>query len=294
MSAILYYLFYVINWIITLLPLNLLYLFSDVLYLVFYHVIKYRKDVVRVNMTNAFPDKSEKEIELIMKKFYRHLSDLFVEVLKLTHMGTEELKRRFIIENPELLARLKSEGRDIVAVAGHYNNWEWMAGLPFYTDYTCISIYKPLKNKHFNGFVNNLRSRFGMNLTPMSLVIRELINNRKNNVRTFSAFISDQIPAKGDINYWTNFLNQETAVYLGSEKVAVKYNMVMLFLNLKKIKRGYYSLKLELISEEPGSLPEFELTERHVKILERIIRENPESWIWSHRRWKHKREQQNG
>ena len=294
MSAILYYLFYVINWIITLLPLNLLYLFSDVLYLVFYHVIKYRKDVVRENMTNAFPDRSEKEIELIMKKFYRHLSDLFVEVLKLTHIGSEELKRRFIVENPELLARLKSEGRDIVAVAGHFNNWEWMAGLPFYTDYTCISIYKPLKNKHFNGFVNNLRSRFGMNLTPMSLVIRELINNRKNNVRTFSAFISDQIPAKGDINYWTNFLNQETAVYLGSEKVAVKYNMVMLFLNLQKIKRGYYSLKLELISEEPGSLPEFELTDRHVKILERIIRENPESWIWSHRRWKHKREQQNG
>ena len=294
MSAILYYLFYVINWIITLLPLNLLYIFSDVLYLVFYHVIKYRKDVVRENMTNAFPDRSEKEIELIMKKFYRHLSDLFVEVLKLTHIGSEELKRRFIVENPELLARLKSEGRDIVAVAGHYNNWEWMAGLPFYTDYKCISIYKPLKNKYFNDFINNLRGSFGMNLTPMSLVIRELINNRKNNVRTFSAFISDQIPAKGDINYWTNFLNQETAVYLGSEKVAVKYNMVMLFLNLQKIKRGYYSLKLELISEEPGSLPEFELTDRHVKILERIIRENPESWIWSHRRWKHKREQQNG
>ena len=229
-----------------------------------------------------------------MKKFYRHLSDLFIEVLKLTHMSADELKRRFVIENPELLARFKSEGRDIVAVLGHYNNWEWMTGLNFYTDYKCISIYKPQKNKYFNDFINKLRCRFGMNLTPMSLIIRELIINRKNGVNTLSAFIADQIPAKGDINYWTTFLNQETAVYLGAEKIAAKYNMVMVFFNHRKVKRGYYRMTVEVISEDSASLPQYELTERHVKMLDRIIRENPEYWIWSHRRWKHKREPQNG
>lgn len=294
MSALIFYLFYIINWIITLLPLNILYIFSDILYLIFYYVISYRKNVVRTNMRNAFPDKSPGEIEAIMKKFYRHLSDLFIETLKLTHMSAENLKKRFIVENPELLSRLKSEGRDIVGIAGHYNNWEWMAIVPAYTDYKCISIYKPLKNKHFNKFINQLRSRFGMHLTPMSLIIRELIKDRNNGINTLSAFISDQIPAKGDINFWTEFLNQETAVFLGAEKVAVKYNMAVVFFNQQKVKRGHYRLKLELLSEDSRSHPEYELTEMHVKLLDRIIRENPEYWIWSHRRWKHKRESVNG
>jgi KDO2-lipid IV(A) lauroyltransferase len=169
-----------------------------------------------------------------------------------------------------------------------------MAIVPLYTDYKCISIYKPLKNKYFNNFINQLRSRFGMHLTPMSLIIRELIRDRNNGINTLSAFISDQTPARGDINFWTEFLNQETAVFLGAEKVAVKYNMAVVFFNQQKVKRGHYRLKLELLTEDSRSLPEFELTEMHVKFLDRIIRENPEYWIWSHRRWKYKRESLNG
>ena len=294
MSAISYYLFYAANWVMTLLPLSVLYIFSDLLYMVFCYVIRYRKDVIRTNLKNSFPDKTEEEIAIIIKKFYRHLSDLFIETLKLTHMSSGELKQRFVMENSELLAKLKSEGKDIVAVTGHYNNWEWMTGIPFYTDYKCISIYKPLKNRYFNDFINKLRSKHGMNLTPMSMIVREFIQNRNEDVRTLSAFIADQIPAKGDINYWTSFLNQETAVYLGAEKIAVKYKMAVIFFNLQKVKRGYYRLKVELLTDDPGSLREHEITEMHVKRLEELIKEKPECWIWSHRRWKHKREHHEG
>jgi KDO2-lipid IV(A) lauroyltransferase len=290
MSAISFYIFYALNWIITLLPLKILYLFSDFLFVVFYRITGYRKKVIRTNLRNAFPEKTDLEREAILRNFYRHLADLFVEVLKLTHMSRTQLKRRFIVENPELLVRLKAEGKDIVAVTGHYNNWEWMASIPLYTDYKCISIYKPLKNKHFNWFLNHLRGKYGMNLTPMSTIIRELIKNRNENINTLSAFIGDQIPAKGDINYWTDFLNQETAVYLGAEKIAAKYNMVVVFFNQQKVKRGYYRLRMEVITEDPASLPEHEITDRHVRRLDEIIKQNPSYWIWSHRRWKHKRE----
>ncbi len=294
MSAISYYLFYAANWVMTLLPLRVLYIFSDFIYLIFCYVARYRKNVIRTNLKNAFPEKSEEEIMAINKKFYRHLSDLFIETLKLTHMSSRQLKRRFIVENPELLDNLKAQGRDIVAITGHYNNWEWMAGIPLYTDYKCISIYKPLKNKYFNGFINILRGKHGMNLTPMSLIIREFIKNKNEGINTLSAFIADQIPARGDINYWTNFLNQETAVYLGAEKIAVKYNMAVVFFNLQKPKRGHYRLKMELLTDDPRSLKEYVITEMHVKRLDEIIKEKPEFWIWSHRRWKHKREHNEG
>jgi Kdo2-lipid IVA lauroyltransferase/acyltransferase len=290
MQGIVFYLFYYLNWIITLLPLRILYIFSYPLYFILYYFPSYRRKIVYNNLKNAFPEKSEREINKIEKGFYRHLSDLFIEVLKLTHMGEEELKRRFIVENPEILDKLLAEKRDVVAVMGHYNNWEWLGVLPYYTRYKAVSIYKPLKNKHFDVFLNNLRMRHGMVLTPMSLIIREIIKDRSMNINTVSAFISDQSPVKADIKYWTRFLNQDTPVFLGAEKVAAKYDMVVVFFNIKKTGRGKYSMAIELLFEHTTGLPEYAITEAHVKRLEEIVKDNPQYWIWSHRRWKHKKE----
>ena len=242
------------------------------------------------NLRNAFPEKDDKEINKIEKAFYSHLSDLFIEVFKLTHMSEQQLKKRFVVENPELLEKLLAEKRDIVAVLGHYNNWEWLGALPCYTNYKAVSIYKPLKNKHFDVFLNNLRRKHGMVLTPMSIIIREILKDRAMNINTVSAFISDQSPVKADIKYWTRFLNQDTPVFLGAEKVAAKYDMAVVFFNIKKIKRGNYSLVIEMLFEHTAGLPEYAITEAHVKRLEEIIIENPQYWIWSHRRWKHKKE----
>lgn len=274
---------------LTLLPLRVLYVVSDILFVFLYYFPSYRRKVVSANLRNSFPEKSREELRSIEKKFYKHLADLFVETLKLTHMGKQQLMKRFTVSNIEITEKLLNERRDIVAVLGHYNNWEWLAAFPFYTNYKPVSIYKPLRNKYFNKFLNDLRSKHGMFLTPMSLIIREIVNDRRNGINTISAFLSDQTPVKKEIKFWTSFLNQDTPVYIGTEKVAEKYDMAVVYFNIQKIRRGYYNLCIELLFEHTAGLPENMITETHVRRLEEIIRKNPEYWIWSHRRWKHKR-----
>lgn len=289
MRTIGFYIFYGLNWIITLLPLRILYFFSDLLFIILYYFPSYRRKVVDENLKNSFPEKSPEEIRLIGKRFYRHLADLFIETLKLTHLGNKELTERFTISNPELLESLYNSGRDLVIVHSHYNNWEWLVCLPLYTKYKCISIYKPINNKTFEKFVNNLRSRNNMGLTPTKNVIRDIIENRGKNIRCLYGFIADQTPAKGEIRYFTDFLNQDTPVYLGIEKIAVKFDMSVVFFNVQKVRRGHYNLTVELLFEKTKGLPEYAVTEAHVKRLEDVIRKNPEYWIWTHRRWKYKK-----
>jgi KDO2-lipid IV(A) lauroyltransferase len=293
MAAIGYYLFYGLNWIITLLPLPVLYIFSDFLYLVLYYVVSYRRNVVATNLKNSFPEKTDKELKIIEKKFYRHLSDILVETFKSTHMTRANQKKRFTYSNLEIIDKLREEKRDIIAIMGHYNNWEWPTLLPYYLKYKTIIIYKPLQNKYFNRFINNHRSEHGIVLTPTSQVIREIINCRKNDINTVSVFISDQIPSKGDIKYWTTFLNQDTAVFTGAGKIASKYDMAIVFFHVQKVKRGYYNLNIEPLFDHTEGLSEEMITEKHVRRLEEIIKEKPEYWIWSHRRWKHKKPVEN-
>jgi KDO2-lipid IV(A) lauroyltransferase len=293
MAAIGYYLFYGINWIITLLPLPVLYIFSDFLYLVLYYVVSYRRNVVATNLKNSFPEKTDKELKIIEKKFYRHLSDILIETFKSTHMTRANQKKRFTYSNLEIIDKLREEKRDIIAIMGHYNNWEWPTLLPYYLKYKTIIIYKPLQNKYFNRFINNHRSEHGIVLTPTSQVIREIINCRKNDINTVSVFISDQIPSKGDIKYWTTFLNQDTAVFTGAGKIASKYDMAIVFFHVQKVKRGYYNLNIEPLFDHTEGLSEEMITEKHVRRLEEIIKEKPEYWIWSHRRWKHKKPVEN-
>jgi Kdo2-lipid IVA lauroyltransferase/acyltransferase len=289
MGGIAYYVFYGVNWIMTLLPFRVLYIISDFIYLFLYYFPSYRRNTVSANLRNSFPEKNNQELKSIEKKFYKHLADLFIETLKLTHISKSQLMKRFRVTNLEITDKLLMENRDIIAVLGHYNNWEWLAAFPLYTNYKSISIYKPLRNKYFNKFLNDLRATHGMVLTPMSQIIRELINDRKNNINTISAFISDQTPVRDEAKYWTTFLNQDTPVYLGTEKIATKYDMAIVFFNIQKVKRGYYNLNIELLFEHTTGLPEHVITETHVRRLEEIIREKPEYWIWSHRRWKHKK-----
>ncbi len=289
MSAIGYYIFYVTNWLITLLPLRVLYLVSDFLFLILYYFPSYRRKIVAQNLRNSFPEKSDKELAAIEKKFYRHLADLFVEILKLTHMDRAKSMDHMKITNQELLDRLYRENRDVVAVIGHYNNWEWLKSLIYHTDFQTVTIYKPLQNKRFDRFMLDLRRKGGMILTPMSHIVREIVESRQKKRLSIYSFITDQTPPVTELKYWTTFLNQDTPVFLGVEKIASKYDMAVVFFNVKKIKRGYYNYTVELLFEHTAGLPEHIITERHVRRLEEVIKENPEYWIWSHRRWKHKK-----
>ena len=294
MEAIGFYIVYGFEWVITLLPLPVLYIFSDAIYPVMYYFPGYRRKVVRTNLVNSFPEKSIDEIIVIEKAFYHHLCDLFFETFKLIHLNNKQLLKRMHMTNPELLERLRNENKDVAIVLGHYGNWEWLVILPLYTKLQTVSIYKPLNNKHFDRFMCGLRSKNGMRVTPMSSIVREVVTLRQNNIRALFAFVTDQTPPRVDIKFWTKFLNQDTPVYLGAEKIASKYNMAVVFMKIQKVRRGYYDFSLELLFENSAGLPEHLITETHVKKLEEIIRERPEHWIWSHRRWKYKREQTDG
>ncbi len=288
-GAIAFYIFYAINWIITLLPLRILYIFSDLLFLGFYYFPTYRKKVVLSNLRNSFPEKSEKEIKAIAYRFYRHLADLFVETLKLTHLSKKQLMKRMRLTNPELLEELYHNDRDVLGVLGHYNNWEWLQSMNYYTSLQNVSIYKPLQNKRFDRFMYKLRHKNGMILTPMSSIIREIIRLRGENKRSLFGFITDQTPPKNEISYWTTFLTQDTPVYQGIEKIAAKYDMAVVWFTADKVKRGYYTVTAEMLYEHTKGLHEHEITESHVRKLEQNIIKKPEYWIWSHRRWKHKK-----
>jgi KDO2-lipid IV(A) lauroyltransferase len=293
MDAIGYYIFYGINWVLSFLPLRILYIISDFVYLLLFYFPSYRRKIVETNLKNSFPEKTQDELRSIEKKFYKHLADLLIETFKLHHMSKKEQMKRFTYSNIEIIDKLREDKRDIIAVLGHYNNWEWPTMLPYYLQYKVVIIFKPLQNKYFNSYINNQRSKDGIVLTPTSQIIREIINYRKNNINTLSVFLSDQIPAKGDIKYWTNFLNQDTAVFTGAGKIASKYDMAIVFFHIQKVKRGHYNLDVELLHEHTAGLTENLITESHVRRLEEIIREKPEYWIWSHRRWKHKKPVEN-
>lgn len=284
-----YYIFVAVSYTITLLPMRALHLLSDLLCPIFYHVVRYRRNVVETNLRNAFPEKSPEERKKIAKKFYSHLTDMFIETLRAMHMTPQQIKKRFFVPDTTLTDRFYSEGRDVVALSSHYNNWEWYSSMQLSTKHRAVTIYKPLKNKDFDRFMLKLRSRFGVVITPMSHIIRDLVKFRSEKVLTLSGFIGDQTPPPDDNAYWTTFLNQDTGFYRGAEKVAVKYDMPVIFMHIVKKKRGYYELEFSLISEHPRDEEPNAITARYATMLEKHIRDKPEYWLWSHRRWKHKR-----
>lgn len=286
-----YYIFVAFSYLITLLPFKVLYLKSDILFLLLYHVVRYRREVVEKNLLNAFPEKSPEERKKIEKRFYRHLSDMFVETLKPIHLSHEQMKKRYAVRDTSLTDRFFEEGRDVVALGSHYNNWEWVSAMQLSSRHKVLTIYKPLKNKKFDKYLLKIRAKFGIQLTPMNHIIRDLVKCRGENIRTSSWFIGDQTPPKNDNAMWTTFLNQDTGFFRGAEKVAVKYDMPVIFVHIIKMKRGFYELDYKLITEHPREEEPNFIISRYASMLEEVIRSKPEYWLWSHRRWKHKRPQ---
>ncbi|MBU0763847.1 MAG: lysophospholipid acyltransferase family protein [Bacteroidetes bacterium] len=289
MKAIAYYLFYCTAWLIALLPLRILYLLSDFFFLIVYYLIRYRQQIILTNLQNAFPDLSVTEYKEIHRKFIRHFCDVFTETLKLIHLNKRQVQKRMQYKNPEIIRKLYGKGKSIILVTGHYNNWEWYCGLPFVSQHQATAVYMPQSNRYFEAFINGLRSKFGLIPVPMKQILKLLLEYKEKKIPTISILVSDQIPTKNEISFWTTFLNQETAVYLGAEKIAKKTDQAVVFGKIQKIRRGYYEVEFIIICENPGETREYEITEAHVKLLEKIINNCPEHWMWSHRRWKHKR-----
>jgi Kdo2-lipid IVA lauroyltransferase/acyltransferase len=284
-----YYLLKSITWVIQLFPLRIHYIISDLFYILAFYVIRYRRDVVASNLANSFPEKTQRERQIIAKKFYRHFCDTFVETLYFDRISAIEGKNCVIYKNPELLNGYLDQGRQVLAFFGHYNNWEWFCNLSLYSSHRLYAVYKKLKNKTFERFYINLRGRFGVVPLERADTFKQLVSDHQKGIPSMSAFLFDQTPRIHEIHHWITFLNQDTPVVLGAEKVAQKLDAVVLFLYSQKIKRGHYETEFQLVTDHSKTCPKFEITEKCNRILEQQINEHPEFWLWSHKRWKHKR-----
>lgn len=285
MSRLLYYL---ILKPLSLLPLPLLYVLFIPLYLMLYYVFRYRKTVVMDNLKRSFPNKSNREIEIIAKKFYHHLTDLVAESIRMFSIGEAEVKQRCVIQNPEILEPFAAEGRSAVIVAGHHNNWEMAAvGANSAVPHQLVGVYTPIKDKFLNRKMKQSREKFGLMMISKKEVKDFIAGNKDMLIATIYA--SDQSPASGKKAYWMSFLNQDTPVAFGAEKYAAEYDQPAIFTHITKTRRGHYSIRFTLLSDHPAQLKYGELTEKHVRLLEQDIREKPEYWLWSHKRWKRKR-----
>ena len=284
-----YRLFYGFCRLLALLPLRCLYLISDFLFVVICYAVRYRRKIVLENLRNAFPEKTEKERHQIARRFYRFFCDLFIETIKLLHIGTPQINRRIQYSNPALFDELYHKGKYIFVALGHFGNWEWTASLEHTIPYHHISLYQPLENKVFDKFFYTMRSKFGATLIPANSAVRDIYKCMQENRLSLFGFLCDQSPHRHAIHYWTTFLNQETPIHLGIEMLAKRYKMAVVYYEIRRVKRGYYEVDTKLITENAAETGEKEITDRHVQLLEETIRRNPQYWLWSHRRWKHKR-----
>jgi len=285
MSRILYYL---ILLPLSRLPLSALYKLSDFLYLVLYRGLGYRKKVVYGNLRHSFPEKTAAEIKAIADEFYRFLFDLMVETIRLFSMPESELVAHCEVNDIDVFDRFAQQGQQVIIAGGHYGNWELAAmAICIKIPHTGVAIYRPLKNKFLNDKLQQSRGRFGMEMVPTPTVKTFYAENHQRTIATI--FGTDQAPSNERGAYWTMFLNQETPVFLGAERYAKQYDCPVIFLRVRRVKRGYFTVDAELVSEHPAQTQEGEITEAHTRILEKIIRANPEYWLWTHRRWKRTR-----
>ncbi len=273
---------------ISYLPFRVLYWLADFVYILAYYVVGYRKKIVQKNLKNSFPELSEKEIKKIEKAFYKHFADFLVESVKSLTISNKEIVRRCAILNPEVPNEYFEQGRSVMVLCGHYNNWEYYAvGLAQQMKHKVFAAYQPLKNEFFNEVLLKSRQRFGIKMMSMKEVPRKLVKSPK--VPTMSIMVNDQSPHAPKKAYWNTFLNQPTGWMTGTERLASKLDQVVLFGCIRKRKRGFYEVSFYPITEKPKEVDAGFVLDQHTKYLEMVIAENPEYWLWSHRRWKHEK-----
>lgn len=280
-----YYLLYGIIYLLSLLPLRVLYVLSDAIYGLIYYVFGYRKDVVMRNLKIAFPEKTDKERKQIAKKFYHNFVDNFIETIKLLSASKKFITRHFELDSRPF-EDIYDTGRKCQFHLGHNFNWEFAnAVMPFYTRYQFLVVYMPIKNKAMDRLFMNMRTRTGSVMLPATDMKNAIVPWR--NSQYLLALVADQAPGDPTRAFWLNFFGRPTAFVRGPESGARLGNIPVIFTHFYKVKRGYYRAYLEVGSDEPASLPEGELTRRYIRFLENAIRQHPDMWLWSHRRWKH-------
>ncbi|TDE03772.1 lysophospholipid acyltransferase family protein [Flavobacterium hiemivividum] len=289
MQFLVFIIAYPFLWFISILPFRIFYWLSDGVYFLIYYIIGYRKKVVRANIALALPHLSDKERLVIEKKSYHHLCDMFMEMIKTMTISSEEMNKRFVITNLELMKEYEQKGRSIMLIASHYASWEWLITLNQKISYQGVAVYKKLSNKYFDKLIRDIRSKYNTELVSTSKTIPYIARNQKESILSIYALASDQSPKADRIFHWKSFMGVEVPVHTGPEMLAKRYDLTVVFAKVKKVGRGYYEATLIPLSEEPTSVPDFEITDAFIQEVEKQIHEAPEYYFWTHKRWKHRR-----
>ena len=288
MQLLAFIVLYPILWFISILPFRLLYLLSDFICFIIYRIIKYRKKTVRENLALALPHLTREERNVIEKKFYHHMCDLFLEMIKTMTISDAEINKRFVFKNIDVLRDLEKKGKSIALLTGHYASYEWVISMNRILEIKGIAIYKRIRNKYFDKLVRDIRSRFKAYLITTKETTKVMAENNAKNITCIYGFAGDQSP-KSNAVHWNTFMGIETPIHTGAEFLSKRFNMNVVFLEVQKVKRGYYEATFEILSEDVQSVPDYEITDTFIRKLEQQILKAPEYYLWTHKRWKYRR-----
>lgn len=288
MQYIVYILTYPFLWILSMLPFRILYLISDCLYFLIYSIFGYRKKVVRDNLALTLPHLSDEDRLVIEKKSYRHFFDMFLEMAKTMTISTDEINKRFVITNLDLVKEYESKGKSIMLLVSHYASWEWLVVLNKKVNFKGVAVYKRVNNKYFDQLVKKIRSKYNTTLVVNNETIPLIANNQRMQILSIYGIPSDQSPMRNKNSYYNSFMGISVPVHTGAETLAKKYNLNVLYAKVTKVKRGFYECTLIPLSQDATSVPNSEITNSYLREIEKQINQAPEFYFWTHRRWKHR------
>ena len=275
--------------IIGLLPFKLMYLLSDFLSFILLRVVKYRVDIVRYNLKSSNLKLTEKYIKKLIKNFYSHFCDIYLEMIKLDRMNKIDVEKRLKVLNPEIANKYLKEDKSVILLVSHYGGYEWCTALDYFFEYKVAAIYTPLKDKELENLTIKSRARHGMKLISRYNALNDIRDLEKSGSNYMYGFMADQSPQIRKINYWTKFLGVEVPAFTGAERMAKELNIPVVFAKMSKLSRGKYEMRLELIAENPNEFKDFEITEKYLRLVEKQIHEKPDYYFWTHNRFKHRK-----
>lgn len=288
MHLLAFILIYPIIWLLSILPTRVLYFFSTLLYLFIFYVIGYRRKVVRTNLKLCFPEKSDKEIREIAKKFYLHFCDMIFESIKTLTISEAEIKRRFKFTNLEEILEVEKNNKSIMLMCAHYGSWEWIFILQKYVSFDGYAVYKKLENKYFDKLVRKIRAKYNTYLLTTKETFNSIKKLQNKGELAVYGFLSDQSPKAEKAKHWRDFMGIKVPVYTGAETLAKDMDMSVMFFKTKKIKRGYYETTFKTVALDASQFKDFEITDLFFDYLEEVIYEEPAYYLWTHKRWKHR------
>ena len=288
MQIIPFIIIYPFVWLISILPFRLLYFVSDILYLFIYRIFGYRKAVVKSNLELVFPDKSDKEIKKIMSKFYHHLCDMILESIKTLTISEKAIKERYKFTNVELILDLEKKDKSIILMGAHYGSWEWLFILQRYINHKGYAIYKRLANKYVDKLVRRIRAKYDTYLITTKETYAVLKESQKQNELTINGFATDQSPKFWKALHWSEFMGVKVPMYTGAEILAKKFDMAVVFFKVRRVKRGFYETTFQTLAENPKEYDDFDITDMFFRLVEKQIKQAPEYYLWTHKRWKHR------